>query len=180
MKQLFALLVILISCNLVFAQREIGEDTGWGLKDRMYVGGGLGMDAGRDFNGNRYFYAQVSPILGYMLTPKLSTGLGINYTYIKYTDLNLSTYQYGGNPFLRYNVTPELFAITEYNFISVDPDILNDNDKRKVFDRFLLGAGYIQRIGTRGAINFVALYDLKFSNTGPFGSPWVFRVFFSF
>lgn len=138
------------------------------------------MDAGRDFNGYRYFYAQVSPILGYMLTPKLSTGAGINYTYLNYSDLDISTSQYGGSPFVRYNVTPELFAITEYNFISVDPDILNDNDKRQVFERFLLGAGYTQRLGARGAINFVALYDLRFSNTGPFGSPWVFRVFFSF
>ncbi|GCC52312.1 hypothetical protein SanaruYs_25480 [Chryseotalea sanaruensis] len=180
MRLSLTLIVTFLSINLVFAQREIGEDTGWSLKDRMYVGGGLGMDAGRDFNGYRYFYAQVSPILGYMLTPKLSTGVGINYTYLNYSDLDISTSQYGGNPFLRYNVTNELFALTEYNFISVDPDIFNDNNERVIFERFLVGAGYTQRIGTRGALNFVALYDLKFTNSGPFGSPWVLRVFFSF
>lgn len=180
MRASLTLILTFITFSLAFAQREIGEDTGWSLKDRMYIGGGLGMDAGRDFNGFRYFYAQVSPILGYMVTPKLSTGVGINYTYLKYTDLDLSTSQYGANPFLRYNITNELFALTEYNFISVDPDILNDNDKRLLFERFLVGAGYTQKMGARGAINFVALYDLSFTNTGPFGSPWVFRVFFSF
>lgn len=180
MRSLFTLLVILFSANLLLAQRAINEDTGWSLKDRLYVGGGLGMNAGRDFNGYRYFYAQVSPILGYMLTPKFSTGVGLNYTYLNYTDFDVSTSQYGVNPFLRYNITNDLFALTEYNFISVDPDFLNDNDTRQAFERFLLGAGYTQRIGTRGAINLVALYDLQFTNTGAFASPWVFRVFFSF
>lgn len=180
MKSLLTLIVTIISISLAFAQREIGEDTSWSLKDRMYVGGGLGFDAGRDFNGFRYFYAQVSPIIGYMITPKFSTGAGLNYTYISYTDFDISTSQYGASPFLRYNVTNELFALTEYNFINVDPNIFTDNDQRQIFERFLVGAGYTQRLGERGAINFVALYDLSFSNTGPFGSPWVLRVFFSF
>ena len=135
------------------------------------------MNTGRDPNGNNYFLAQVSPIIGYMISPKLSTGTGINYTYLKFSDLGLSTNQYGINPFLRFNVTQELFAITEYNFISVDPDIFNDNNPRQVFERFLLGAGYTQRLGNRGAVNMMALYDLKFSNAGPFSSPWVFRIF---
>ncbi len=168
--------MIFISC-LAFAQREIDNNSGWELKDRIYFGGGFGLNGGNDAFGNRYFYVALNPIVGYMITPQFSGGLGIQWQHYSYPDFNTTIDQYGVSPFLRYNFG-QLFAYTEYNVFNT-PTF--GNTERKTFDRLLLGVGYSQPLGRRGAINAMALYDLIYSNSErAFASPWVFRVYFSF
>ncbi len=177
-----ALLVcLLLGVARVFAQREIEDDAGWKLRDRLYFGGGFGINSGRDFNGFRFTMISVNPIVGYMVTPQFSVGTGINYTYLRYPEVNLRLDQYGASPFVRYNFG-QIFAYSEYNFIST-PTFLGTQvgPTRRTFDRLFVGLGYTQPIGRRGAVNIMALYDVLYDQTErAFASPWDIRVFFSF
>lgn len=177
MKSILTGLLIVGLALAADAQISIGEKAR-GM-ERIYFGGGFGLNGGRDYYGNRYFYFQVSPIVGYMMTPSLSAGTGLTYARISYPDLGLHTSQYGGSPFVRYNIN-QFFGMLEYNFISVDPVPDDDSNKRETYDRLFAGIGMSQPIGKRASINVVALYDLIYEPTGVFNSPWEFRVFFGF
>jgi hypothetical protein len=178
MKRLGVFLLIIALPSLGLAQREITEDTPHTLKDRVYFGGGFGLNSGTDPYGNTYFFYSISPIIGYMIKPNLSAGTGINWQQTSYDRPSVTLTQYGVSPFIRYNFD-QLFAHAEYNYIST-PTFLNSNERRS-FSRMLLGVGYSQPLGGRGAINAMALYDVLYNqNDRAFASPWVFRVFFSF
>jgi hypothetical protein len=172
----FVCVIMLVSYNLT-AQRVVDEGAGWSLKDRLYVGGGFGLNGGTDQWGNRYFYFAINPIIGYMVTQRFSVGSGINWQRYSYTEpVKLKIDQYGVSPFVRYNFS-QLFAYGEYNLLNTPTFSLS---QRKTFDRLLLGLGYSQPFGRRGAINAMALYDVIYDqNERAFASPWVFRVFFS-
>jgi len=176
MKTAWLLAFALSISSVAFAQREIDNNAGWSLKDRLYVGGGFGLNGGNDSFGNRYFYVGLNPIVGYMITPQLSSGLGLQWQHYSYPDFDTKIDQYGVSPFVRYNFG-QLFAYTEYNVLNT-PTF--NNTERKNFDRFLMGLGYSQPLGRRGSLNAMALYDVIYSNTErAFASPWVFRVYFS-
>ena len=179
MRRLLTLLLIFGACT-AHAQRQIDEQSSWSLKDRLYVGGGFGLNGGSDSWGNKYFTFSLSPIIGYMITNNFSAGSGISYTYLGYSSpINATIHQYGVSPFVRYNVK-QFFGQVEYNVIST-PLYFDQND-RQIYDRLLAGIGISQPVGERSSINLLAMYDLIYSNDrtqSPFASPWVFRVFFS-
>lgn len=177
---------LILVAGAAYAQRDIDEDTGWSLKDRIYVGGGFGLSGGSDYQGYKYFTVSLSPIVGYMITPQFSAGTGITYQYLSYGDLNIKLHQYGLSPFVRYNIK-QFFGQVEYNVIST-PYVLFDNNgayasKRATYDRLLAGVGVAQPIGDRAKVNLLAMYDLLYTSDrsqSPFGSPWVIRVFISY
>lgn len=176
----FSILIffVLLSLNC-FSQRVVDEGSSSSLKDRFYVGGGFGLNGGSDAYGNRYFYFALNPIVGYMVTPKLSVGTGLNWQRYMYSEpVKLNIDQYGVSPFMRYNFS-QLFAYGEYNLINTPTYNLA---QRRTYDRLLLGLGYSQPFGqSRGAVNVMALYDVIYDQQErAFASPWVFRVFFSF
>lgn len=180
MKRLTLFLFLVTLSYASFAQREVEEDTKPKFKDRVYFGGGFGLNGGTDGYGNRYFYFAVNPIVGYMITPQFSMGTGVSWQQYNYTDVKVKINQYGVSPFARYNFG-KLFSYAEYNLINT-PNFYNASGSRTNYDRLLLGLGYSQPFGTgRGAINAMALYDVLYQKTDRvFASPWVFRVFFSF
>ena len=144
------------------------------FKDRIFFGGGVGFNG-----GNGITSIQVNPIVGYMLTPKWSAGVGLEYQYVKYRDFDFDDNIWGGQLFTRYNIR-QFFLQGEYNFYNYTALYFDGTEARESIDRLLFGGGISQPLGRRGAINFVALYDILHDNNGPFGSPWVFRIFFSF
>jgi hypothetical protein len=180
MKQLFLCAILFISISAL-GQKELVDKPSW--RDRIYTGGGLGFNGGTDIYGNKYFNFSVSPIVGYMITPQFSGGLGISYQRVSYTDRDFAYSQYAVMPFLRYNFN-DFFLITEYNYINL-PQVGFANNRlaevgRFYRSRFLVGAGYSQPLGARARVNAIAMYDLLYQAPSVFGSPWVFRVFVSF
>lgn len=167
------------SCSvLAFAQRTIDENGKSSFMDRVYVGGGLGFSGGTSAYYGRYTYVGLYPILGYMVTNQFSTGATLTYQYYSYPDIGQSLTQYGISPFVRYNFG-QMFLYSEYmilNSPTADPNV-----PRKIYNRLLMGVGFRQPVGARGAINAMALYDVLYNPANRvFASPWVFRVFFSF
>lgn len=176
MKRLVGVLLLFVSIS-AWAQREVDDNTGWTLKDRIYTGGGMGLNTGTDAFGGRYHLFSVNPILGYMVTPKFSVGTGVAWQlFLQTQPVNRSMNQYVVNPFIRYNFD-QLFAYGEYNLINTQLSF-NSNERRN-FDRLLLGLGYSQPIGSRSKLNVMALYDVMYDVQEVFPSPWVFRVFFT-
>jgi hypothetical protein len=178
MKKLLVVLCFGVMAGSVWAQRTIDNETPHTFKERGYIGGGFGLSGGRDAFGNNYFFIALNPIIGYMVKPQFSVGTGINWQRTSYSDINLTLDQYGVSPFARYNFGGQLFGYGEYNYISTPTFI---SSERRSFSRMLLGLGYSQPFGGRGAVNVVALYDVLYNQADrAFASPWVFRVFFSF
>jgi len=173
----FLFIALLCLPFAAIAQREIQDNTGWSLKDRIYLGGGLSFNGGTDGYNNRFFYFALNPIVGYMITPQLSSGMGFQWQHYEYPDINETIDQYGFSPFLRYNFG-KLFTYAEYNIMNSQM-YFNSSDRQN-FSRLLLGVGYSQPLGPRGAVHAMGLYDVIYKVNGPFASPWVFRVYFSF
>ena len=175
MRLLLLVLIALVISFSSFGQREVEEGTNPPFKDRIYFGGGLGFSSGNNGLG-RYTYFNVNPIVGYMITPQLSSGLGFQWAHYSFQDYGTSFNQYGISPFVRYNFG-QIFTYGEYNLINTSS--INEQLRRN-YNRLLLGLGFSQPLGRRGSINAMALYDVLYKVNGPFQSPWVLRVYFSF
>lgn len=172
----FASLLVVLSLT-AHAQRDVLDNAK--LSDRLYFGGGLGLNGGTDSYGNRYFYVGLYPIIGYMVNSQLSVGMGITYQYYSYPDVDQEIHQYGVSPFVRYNFG-QLFLYGEYSLLNTPVYNINSGS-RQTFDRLLLGAGFSQPLGGRGSLNVMGLYDVLWNRSEyAFASPWVFRVFVAF
>ena len=114
-----------------------------------------------------------------MLTKNLSTGLAFEYQYTSYSDLKVRIHQYGGYPFLRYNIR-NFFIQTDYDLYSMQADFFATEKERVMVDRFFVGAGYSSQGGGRSAFNILVSYDLLYTNTSRFNSPLSVRAFMTF
>ncbi|MBW3470419.1 hypothetical protein [Arthrospiribacter ruber] len=168
----FFVLAFTISAS---AQRVIDEGNKPPLKDRLYYGGNFGASFGT------ITFVDVSPLVGAMVTNRLSGGVGATYQY--FNDRRFfggSNSLYGGRVFGRYNVFPNFFAHAEFE--NVNYDWFDQN--RNVFERiwvpaFFLGGGYFVPSGERGGFNFSFLYNLLHDNRrSPYFEPYVIRVGF--
>lgn len=175
-----AFLLLLLSAllvNTVAAQKDYEGSSSW--QDRVFTGGGGSLGGGTDRYGNKYFSFAITPVLGYMVTPKVSAGTSVTYQSVNYSDVGVKYTQYGIMPFVRYNLD-QLFLTAEYNYLNIP--VLNaqyETTDRLFASRMLVGAGYSVPLGSRGKINMVGMYDMLYKPNQYFLSPWVFRVFFT-
>lgn len=161
------------------------------LRERMFFGGNFWMQFGNVTD------IEISPLVGFYVRPKLSLGAGIKYRYYKFKGDPIKpngTHIYGFNVFSRYHIIPTfadlipgldmgIFAHVEYEGLSLD----NYYDARSSVytpGRFwlssvLVGGGISQRIGPRGAINFMILYNLNETANSLESNP-VIRIGFNF
>ena len=151
------------------------------FRDRLFFGGNFGLQFGNVTN------IDISPLVGYRITPKFSAGLGITYQYIRYNDFDYNTSVYGGRLFSRFIVTgpnapTNVFIHAEYEILN--GDVINPNtlliEKDWVPGAFA-GLGFIQGIGGRAAFGLTVLYNFLYDPERSFyGSPWVVRAGFTF
>ncbi|MFD2200344.1 hypothetical protein [Shivajiella indica] len=167
--------LIFFSSIEAFAQREIDEEMKPPLKDRLYFGGNFGMSFGT------ITFIDVSPLVGAMITNKLSGGVGATFQYFndnRYVggESNL----YGGRVFGRYNVFPNFFAHMEYEMLNFDLyNLASETFRREWVPGLFVGAGYFAPFGNRGGANFTFLYNLMFDNLrSPYNEPYVIRIGF--
>ena len=168
------LLIFLLSFSPSFAQRELYQDS-VKLKDRLYYGGNFGFQFGT------VTLIDVSPLVGAMITDRLSGGVGATYQY--YDDNRFqgaSGSSYGGRLFGRYNVLPNIFAYSEFEKINWNAySLVNERFQRTWTNAFFVGAGYFAPFGSRGGANFTFLYNLLHDNRFSYYSePYVIRVGF--
>lgn len=139
--------------------------------DKIFWGGNVGIQFGNET------FVDVSPLVGYKFTDKISAGIGATYQYYSYRYLsyNFETNVYGGRVFGRYYFTDYLFGHAEYEYLNLEAF---DFYRRRVdVGSLMAGAGYIQRFSDRAGIMAMVLYNFTESTYTPYQNP-IFRVGF--
>jgi hypothetical protein len=179
MKRSLLLMLLSFMLSVACAQREVDKSTDWSLKERAYMGlgiGGIGLGTSQTYG--RYFSIGVTPMVGYMIAKNLSGGVAFEYQYTNYSDLKVTNTVYGWYPFLRYNIQ-KFFIQADKDWYSLQ-DLSSPDKKRKVFDRFFMGVGYSSKQNEKGSFCILGSYDFQYLNTGPFNSPLSLRMFITF
>jgi long-subunit fatty acid transport protein len=149
------------------------------FKDRIFTGGNVGLQLGT------VTMVDISPLIGYKLTEKLTTGVGFTYQY--YNDsyfappftLNI----WGGRIFVRYNILERLFAHVEYEFLTFKTDMFNMSSNEPAqqinLNNILIGGGYRERIGEDIYANVTVLWNINESAYSLYRNP-IIRLGFVF
>jgi hypothetical protein len=172
-----SLLVICMMATLgVYAQDENAPEKKGGLDpSRLFFGGNFGASFGN------FTFINVSPQVGYRVSPIFSAGTGVNFIYqgnkVNYGSYTQkSTYGYVGlnvfgrlNPFkfLIANVQPELNYV--WGKITEDPGNFEVKQPGKFVPSLLLGGGVAIPTGQRGAMVAMIQYDVLQNDLSPYG-----------
>jgi hypothetical protein len=136
------------------------------ILDKMYVGGNFGLQFGT------ITFIDISPLVGYKVTPEFSAGVGITYQYYHYQDrvYDLKTNVYGGRIFGRYMFTENLFGHGEYEYLNLEAFDFYPS-RRVDVGSLLAGGGYMQRFGSNSAMVAMILYNFTESTYTPYSNP---------
>lgn len=146
--------------------------------DNVTWGGNFGANFGTST------YIDISPLVGYYLTPQWVAGIGGSYIYYRQRFSPTAFYQthlYGARAFTQYSFLPNVFAHGEMELMNFDHyDFLSGVNTRVWFPTPFLGLGYSIPMGGRATFRTMALF--AFNSTDPmspyFNNPLVFRVGF--
>jgi len=141
---------------------------------KLFFGGGFGLQFGS------VTLIEISPLVGYSLTPKLGIGLSPTYKYYKYNDYygNIETNVFGGSIFARYLIFQSVFAHVEYESLFYNTKEPAYPTYMQQFNSFFVGGGYNQSIGGNSAMYLLVLWNLNDTPNSPYSNP-VFRIGFS-
>ncbi len=149
------------------------------LKDRIFYGGSLGLQFGN------ITLIDISPMLGYKLTPRIGVGINPTYKYYSYKNYygqgdNLKTNVLGAGLFGRVLILDQLFAHAEYEYLAYktkDPLTPGQNYTNE-FQSVLVGAGYRERVGNNAFMYLLVLWNLNETIDSPYSNP-IIRAGFS-
>ena len=164
------------------------------LKDRLFFGGNFGLQLGTVTN------IEVSPIIGYKVTPRFSSGIGIRYEYYKDSRnipgyIPFETNILGGSLFSRYiliqsieeviglGLNASILVQAEYEILSLEkqyfevPSTLEDG--RFPLQSVLIGGGLYQPVGRRSGLVLMVLWNLNQTASSPYSNP-IIRLGFNF
>jgi len=135
---------------------------------KWYYGGTLGFSFWND-----YFYLTVQPMVGYKVTPKLSIGGKIGYSYINYSDVDIDTHNYGASLFSRFRVIPQLYLHGEFVYWSYETLVFNQStlsyeSGRNWVPFILLGGGFVQQLGPNTSMFIEVLVDVLNDDNSPY------------
>jgi hypothetical protein len=156
---IITLLVMVAMPQNVFADDEEPDVRDMKTRERIFVGGSMGLQFGT------ITVVNISPIVGYRITNRLSAGLGGTYQY--YNDRSFgqsfSTNMYGGNVFARFLVIPQAFLHAEAERLSLESFRFDPgSDRTRVWEEnYFLGAGYRARLGAKTYFNIMMLYNFN-------------------
>lgn len=154
----YLIILLFLISNKIYSQ-----NSNWVL------GGSLG------FGFGKINVVEVSPRIGYRLTPNLTAGLGIGYRYYNNQNYSPALTQniYSGLAYANYQFLQNLYAHSEFDITSYKT---NNNSSRISTPGLLTGAGYILGVGSTVQFTIEALYDLLYDKQKSYRSnPWVVR-----
>jgi hypothetical protein len=161
--------------------------------ERLVFGGGLGAYFGSTTQVN------IQPIIGYRITDKLTSGIGINYSFYKtlflvdtntilnhapsYAELAFKDNQWGGSLWSEYRIIPQAFLHAEYGFLNLSYPQYNYNERsidgiKHTATSFLVGGGYYQAVGNNAGMQISLLWDLVGDKYSPYQNP-ILRIGFT-
>ena len=129
---------------------------------RVYYGGTVTLSFGSTTRIGVY------PMIGYMLTPKLSGGVEVGYEYVTYN--NQSTNNYGGSVFARFHARRNLYAHAEYQTINYEIFTGFNTSHREWVPFLLLGGGVVKPLGKNMSAYAEVLFDVLQDDRSPYGN----------
>jgi hypothetical protein len=139
------------------------------FRERIYFGGNVGAWIGSTT------YVNVSPLIGFHVTKKLSFGGGGTYNYYNenYGGYKYTSTVYGSNFFGRYMITDNFFAQAQWDRLSVidyTSPILNE---RAWVHNLLVGGGYKQLFTQKASFVAMIFYNVNQTPLSPYTNPIV-------
>lgn len=171
-------ILAMMLCSLVtVGQEQTAGNTGhmhW--KDKLFFGGGLGLQFGNAT------LIDVSPMVGIKPAKRLNLGISPSYKYMKVRNYaadnsSMQANIWGIGVFGQFNITENLFAHTEYERLLVRENN-NVGLYSHSFDSFFVGGGYRQIISQNLSANIIVLWNLNDTEDSPYNNP-VVRMGFS-
>ena len=192
----FRLCIFAFCAALVF---PASAQTSHSFSDRLFFGGSLGLNIGQ------YTNIEVSPHVGYYITPRWGAGVGVTYEYLNlkfhfhdpstgvYWTERLETHIWGSRLFTNYviinNVNDwiplglnfRIFAHAEYEALSYEKRFFKEGATgREWHHSFLLGGGLRFPMGRRSSMNMTLLWNLNPKMNDVYGTGPIFRLGFNF
>ena len=184
MKYLIAVSFLFCSCFF-----SLSAQNNYSFRDRLFFGGNFG--SGGLFVSDRYTNFEISPHVGYYITPAWSAGLGIIYEYYNnkyypFTDQygnllgydRFKTHIWGFRPFTNYVIVNDLhdwipflpnmriFAHSEYEALSIERKAFDYHATgRELFHSVLYGGGLRFPSGRRSSTNLTILWKQNLSKS---------------
>ena len=188
--------ILLVFCAILALPASAQDN--FSFRDRLYFGGNFGLVIGSDFTN-----IEISPIVGYYITPRWSAGVGVTYEYYnnRYYWINLGTGSFerlktniwGGRLFTNYVIVNDvgewiplglnfrIFAHTEYEAMSYERRIFYSNERGRLLQHsFLVGGGLRFPMGRRSSMNLTILWNLNSNRESMYGSGPIIRIGFNF
>ena len=173
---IFQLILILFLISKINVGQTYNEnnDPKVPFASRLFFGGGFGLQFGS------ITLIEISPLVGYKVTPKFSIGVSPTYKYYKYNAYygNVETNVFGGSIFSRYSIFENVFAHVEYETLFYNIHEPGYPTSRQQFNSFFVGGGYNQQIGGNSAMYILLLWNLNDTPDSPYVNP-IIRVGFS-
>jgi len=193
MKVLYFLILCIMPVFPVSAQ------TNSSFRDRIFFGGSFGLMIGT------YTDIEISPHVGYYITPRWAAGVGITYEYYNNRDQlyydrkngywteRLETHIWGGRLFTNYVIVNNvndwiplgfnfrIFAHAEYEVLSYEKRFFEYNATgRELQKSILVGGGLRFPMGKRSSMNLTLLWNLNSNLNKVYGNGPIIRLGFNF
>lgn len=171
-------LAVIMFLQTAHAQIEDGDlQKKTDFKSHLFFGGGFGLQFGS------VTLIELSPLVGYKVTPKLGIGLSPTYKYYSYRNSYYSSSRlennvYGGSIFVRYMIFENIFAHAEYESLFYNIKVTGYPTDMRQYNSVLVGGGYRQQISANAAMNLMVLWNLNDTPDSPYTNP-VIRVGFT-
>lgn len=150
--------ILLLSCllftGLGYSQIGIGSSS-INKQNNWRVGGGVAMN----FGDHGAFALNVSPFIGYELSPNLEGGVTTGYQYSKYRDQKQNLFSVG--PYLNFYPIQSLFLRTQFEYFTGSVKIKNSSYSTS-FDESALWIGGGYRTGGRVQMYAGIMYNVLY------------------
>lgn len=180
---LLSLIFIAFGSNMTSAQENL-QDKKPGFADKLVYGGNFGLQFGS------LTLIDLSPVIGYRLTPKLETGLGFTWKYYKYRNywINPNTGQQydlksniaGGSVYARYHIFKNVFAHTEFEQLRYkytnyyfNGAVMEKDEQVANITSVFVGGGYRQSFNRNSYFYIMALWNLTEDAMSPYNNPLI-------
>ena len=176
--------------------------TNYSFRDRLFFGGSFGLSIGS------YTDIEISPHIGYYITPRWAAGIGVVYEYYNYRDHfiigpdpatgrliteRFESHIWGGRIFTNYVIVNNvndwlplglhfrIFAHVEYEALSYEKRFFDYfATGRELQNSILVGGGLRFPTGKRSSMNLTILWNLNSSINDVYGNGPVLRLSFNF